>query len=140
MLWESLVGRRLFPGANDFEVYKKMREAQIQPLRPLRPDAPKPLIAVVMRALSAKEGDRYASVREMARQLALVLKHHRARRDLHVMLGREVIEARANLDIGRKTHDPADTTPVADMESGLMAVEGAKRGLLHWLPFFGNKK
>ncbi len=142
VLWESLVGRRLFPGNNDFEVYKKMREAQIQPLRPLRPDAPKPLVSVVMRALSAKVGDRYPSVREMALQLALVLKQHRARRDLHSMLGREVVEARANLDIGRKTHDPADETPIQDVDSALMTpAEGTvqKRGLLHWLPFLGKR-
>ncbi|RMH38711.1 MAG: serine/threonine protein kinase [Deltaproteobacteria bacterium] len=145
VLWEALVGRRLFDGATDFEVYKKMREAQIQPLRPLRPDVPKGLVAVVMRALSANEADRYPSVREMARQLALVLKEHRARRDLHVQLGREVVEARANLAIGRRTHDPADETPIQDVESAqLTPVEGAKpgqpqrRGLLHWLPWLGK--
>jgi len=140
VLWESLVGRRLFDGKNDFEVYKRMREAQVQPLRPLRPDIPKSLVNVVMRALSAREDGRYSSVREMARQLGIVLKGGRARTDLHELMATEVIACRSNLHIGRKTHDPADTTPVADMESGLMAVEGAKRGLLHWLPFFGSKK
>jgi serine/threonine-protein kinase len=140
VLWESLVGRRLFQGATDFEVYKRMRDAQIMPLRPLRPDIPRDLVAVVMRALSAKVQDRYPSAREMARQLGMVLKQHKARRDLHVMLGREVAEARANLHIGRKTHDPGDETPVQDVDSALMTpVAGTKRGLLHWLPFVRKK-
>jgi len=138
VLWESLVGRRLFEGKNDFEVYKRMRDARIQPLRPLRPDIPKSFVNVVMRALSPHEEDRYSSVREMARQLGIVLKSGRARRDLHELMAREVVDARAHLAIGRRTHDPADNTPVADVESALMPVEGDKRGLLHWLPFFGR--
>jgi hypothetical protein len=70
----------------------------------------------------------------------MVLKQHKARRDLHVMLGREVAEARANLHIGRKTHDPGDETPVQDVDSALMTpVAGTKRGLLHWLPFVRKK-
>jgi len=95
-----------------------------------------------MQALSARASDRYPSVREMARQLALVLKRSRGRQDLHSIVGREVIEVRAALDIGRKTQEPNHETPIQDADSALMSPAegtGERRGLLHWLPF-GRKR
>ncbi len=139
VLWEALVGRRLFDGENDFEVYKMMREGRIQPLRPARPDIPKHLITVVHRALSPTADDRYPSVREMARQLGRSLKASRARKDLHTLLGREVDTARRRLHLDRRTHDPNDTTPIADAESGEVTPLEGKWGLRHWLPFLKKR-
>lgn len=137
VLWESLVGRRLFQGENDFEVYKKIREAQVPPLRTLRGDLPPTVVTVVTRALSARVTDRYKSVRDMAHQLSIALKSSKSRSDLHQLMAQEVNDAREYLRIGRMTHDPAESTPVADLDEHT-PVEG-KRGLLHWLPFFGKK-
>jgi serine/threonine-protein kinase len=116
LLWEALVGRKLFEGTNDFDTYKKLREAQVPPLRPLRPDIPRSLVAVINRALAADENKRYPSVREMARELGAVLKTVREGRDLHVALGRSVVEARAGMGMGRRTGDPSTTTPIAELQ------------------------
>lgn len=36
VLWESLAGKKLFDGDSDFDVYTKIREGQVAPIRPLR--------------------------------------------------------------------------------------------------------
>jgi serine/threonine-protein kinase len=161
VLWEALVGRKLFDGANDFEVFTKVRNAQVAPLHPLRRDVPKELAAVIHRALSPSEGQRFASAREMGRQLSLVLRSARAPKDLHELLGRSVAEARENLSLGNRTMEPSTTTPVADWDPELMPfgddavdlpeapqrrrpstappLQEVKRGILHRIPFFRKK-
>jgi len=162
VLWEALVGRKLFDGANDFDVYTKVRNHQVQPLRPLRRDIPKSLITVINRALSAQEGERFPSTREMARNLGIVLKEGKARKDLHELLAKTVIEARSSLDLGRRTGEVSTTTPVADLEllgnreiaaaaeavragpeagtTGGEPIVERQRGLLHRIPFFGRRR
>ena len=159
VLWEALVGRKLFDGASDYEIFKKVREGRIQPLRPLRRDAPKSLVAVIQRALATREYDRFRSTREMARQLGLVLKGAPAPRDLHEVLGRTVVEARESLDMGSRTGEESSAaTPLAEIEeeltgkrSGVSAgrtrpppipgrPEEKRRGLLHRLGWLGRKK
>jgi len=124
VLWEALVGRKLFDGGNDFDTYKKLRECHVQPLRPLRPDVPKELVAVLNRALSAEVRARYPSTREMARELVHVLKSVKERKDLHVSLGRTVVEARTAMGMGRRTGEVSTTTPVAELEE----LAAARRG------------
>lgn len=118
VLWEALVGRKLFDGETDYDVYKKLRDGQVQPLRPLRRDVPRELTAVIHRALSTDESQRFASAREMATHLSQVLRSHRAPKDLHDLLGRTVIEARQGLALGRRTGELSSATPVADLEAG----------------------
>lgn len=142
VLWETLVGRRLFEGANDLEIYGKLRNAQVQPLRPERPDIPNQLVRVVHRALTPTIDQRYPSTREMARQLGMVLKKAKARHsDLHEALGSIVMSARARMNLGGRTGDREDQTPVESLtpEVGPLPVE-EKRGLLHRLPFFGRRR
>ena len=39
VLWEALAGQRLFEGKSDLDVFKLIRNCEIRPLAPLRPDA-----------------------------------------------------------------------------------------------------
>jgi eukaryotic-like serine/threonine-protein kinase len=144
VLWEALVGRKLFDGSNDFDTYKRLRECRVQPLRPLRPDLPRDLVAVIHKGLAPDPAQRFPSVREMARELVHVLKEVKERKDFHVALGRTVVEARAEMGMGRRTGDPSTTTPVAELEE-LAERESARaptggdvhpaRALLHRLGF-----
>jgi eukaryotic-like serine/threonine-protein kinase len=150
VLWEALVGRKLFEGETDFEVYKKVREAQVQPLRPHRRDVPRGFVSVINRSLAAGESQRFESAREMAHELGHVLKGGRSPRDLHQLLGRTVLEARETLELGRRTGEQSAATPVANLTAELeqeekaeieereVAADGTarRRGLLHRLPFF----
>jgi eukaryotic-like serine/threonine-protein kinase len=139
VLWEALVGRRLFDGATDFETYKLVRDALVPPLRPARADVPAPLAALVHRALSPGADQRFPSAREFARQLATVLKKSTMRRDLHHVLARSVWDARRDLGMGHRTGDPTTTTPIADVRDFTPPVE-ERKGLWHRLPFVGRRR
>jgi len=162
VLWEALVGRKLFDGQNDYEIYKKLRDGQIQPLRPLRRDVPRELAAVIHRALAADETQRFASAREMAGHLTDVLRSHRAPRDLTGLLGESARAAREAVGREPIEGEQSSTTPVADLEHGTPvtldrikqpaeptqspadraresretahAEPGARKGLLHKIP------
>ena len=144
VLWECLVGRRLFEGVNDFEVYRKVRDNQVVPLRPLRKDIPRSLIAVINRALAGRPEQRFSSARQMGKELTQVLRSSEAHRDLHGLLANSVADVRSSLAIGHQTREPASTTPVADYDSEAEVVFSEpvaepKRGLLHKLPFFRKR-
>jgi serine/threonine-protein kinase len=144
VLWEALVGRKLFDGATDYETYVKLRDAKVQPLRPFRPDIPAELATVVHRALAARPEQRFPNAREMGRQLSAVLhaelRKQKVRRDFHAVLARSVLDARNALGLGRRTGDPTTTTPVADLQLDFTPVPVAAperpRGLRHYLPFW----
>src|SRR3569623_2027545 len=115
VLWEALVGRKLFDGTTDYETYTRLRDCMVQPLRPLRPDVPQPFVAIVQRALSRNIDDRFPSAREMARQIGTTLKKVQLRKDLHTVLAKTVEEAREGMGLGPRTGDPSSATPVASL-------------------------
>ena len=69
VLWETLVGRRLFEGDNDIEVFGKVLDAEVAPPGSLVPGVPAELDAIVMRALARPAQDRFATARDMARAI-----------------------------------------------------------------------
>src|SRR4051812_13561216 len=97
VLWEALVGRKLFDGATDYETYCRLRDCMVQPLRPLRPDVPAQFAQVIHRALSPQIDTRFPNTREMAREIGTTLKKVQLRKDLHTVLARSVSEARQSL-------------------------------------------
>ena len=156
VLWEALVGRKLFDGATDYETYTRLRDCMVPPLRPLRPDVPQPFIAIINRALSANIDARFPSAREMARQIGTTLKKVQLRKDLHSVLAKSVADARQGMGLGVRTGDPSSATPIAQIvgddtprieltakvEASVAAGAMDKlRGLRHRLPsFLGGRK
>lgn len=159
VLWEALVGRKLFDGATDYETYTRLRDCMVQPLRPLRGDVPAPFAQIIHRALSPKVETRFPSTREMARQIGTSLKKVQLRKDLHTVLARSVAEARTSLGIGLRVNEASEATPIAEISlettppiAAVVSLPGAPseqpsdsgwsnavRGLRHYLPFFGKK-
>jgi serine/threonine protein kinase len=115
VLWESLVGRKLFDGVTDYETYTRLRDCMVQPLRPLRPDVPQPFAQIIHRALQSGADQRFPSTREMARQIGTTLKKVQLRKDLHTVLARTVSDARAGMGLGPRTGDPSSATPIAQI-------------------------
>jgi eukaryotic-like serine/threonine-protein kinase len=165
VLWEALVGRKLFEGSTDYETYTRLRDCMIQPLRPLRPDVPAPFVQIIQRALQPGIEQRFPSTREMARQIGTTLKKVQLRKDLHTVLAKSVAEARQGMGLGPRTGDPSSATPVAQivaddtprielspkvepvaaaqldaMDKIGKAMSDIGRGLRHKLPFFGRKR
>lgn len=114
VLWEALVGRKLFHGETDYDTFIKLRECMVQPLRPLRPDIPAGLVAVIHRALSPHIADRYPSARDMGRDLSTVIKHAHSRKDLHSLLSRSVMDALQEMNPADRPTDASSVTPIAE--------------------------
>jgi len=152
VLWEALVGRKLFDGETDYETYTRLRDCMVQPLRPLRPDVPAPFAQLISRALSPQVEARFPSAREMARQIGTTLKKVQLRKDLHTVLSRSVLDARSTLGAPGKVVEASEATPIAEIlgeATPRIEVPAANvdekiteklRGLRHYLPFFGRKR
>jgi serine/threonine-protein kinase len=69
VLWEALVGARLFKGDSEGEIVKKVLDAEVVRPSKLVPGLPAQLDDLVLRGLAANPGDRFATAREMARAL-----------------------------------------------------------------------
>lgn len=127
-LWEALVGEKLFQGATDVEVFRRVRDADIPPIADYRSDIPPSMLSVAHRALAPVPEQRYRSCREMARAIANVLRSVPEATDAHP-LGRSVVAARERLGLparvsftdfegGRpaKPSDSVDDDPVFELE------------------------
>jgi eukaryotic-like serine/threonine-protein kinase len=110
-LWEALTGHRLFEGANDLEVYEKLKAALIPPLRPLRPDLPRVLHSTIMRALKADPRDRFPTTREMTGELMHVIRSAKTRRDPAEEVAGRVADARAHFAGVARSEDSETPTP-----------------------------
>lgn len=60
VLYELLTGERAFKGDTDFVLLEKVRRVDVVPARELRPDLPRELERIMMKALGREAGDRYA--------------------------------------------------------------------------------
>lgn len=133
VLWEALVGRRLFAGPGDLDVFRKIRNGEVQPLGPQRSDLPAPLVAAVERALAVEPQDRFPSARAMANALADVLKNTSAPDDAQTLLGQRVVEARRRLGITRaptgEPHLPQRLAAGASVDVEFSEVEGEPSGI-----------
>lgn len=70
LLWELLVGERLFKADNPVETMAAIRRCEVPPLLERRPDVPEGLAAVVHRALRRDREERFPSAGELADALA----------------------------------------------------------------------
>lgn len=73
VLWEALAGRRLFDGADDGEVFLKVKNAKVPSLVEERPGLPDSVAKIVHRALAVNPEDRFANAREFALELSILL-------------------------------------------------------------------
>lgn len=97
VMWEMLVGQRLFDARNDLDVFKKIRACDVPPLLPLRPDVPPALAAAIARTLSLDPSKRPASAGELIALLSRVEGPEGEGRggDSQEQIGAAVEEARA---------------------------------------------
>jgi serine/threonine-protein kinase len=114
VLWEALSGERLFAGDTDQERIRKVRMAEVPPLRERRKDLPESLYAVVERALRAEPSERFENAELMARDLLRILgMDPLSAREL----GQSVVEARVALGLTpRSARPPSAPGPTQSTE------------------------
>lgn len=78
MLWEAVVGRRMWHKKGDVEVLTNIIKGQIPTLREAKPDAPEELIRICDRAIAKNRDDRYRSAAELQADLEAYLDSIRA--------------------------------------------------------------
>ncbi len=74
VMWEGLVGEKLFRGDTPLEILQSIQAANVPSLSEKREDVPAELHTIVHKALSADPADRYRSTSGMVRDLANVLR------------------------------------------------------------------
>lgn len=75
--WEVITTRRLFRGANDFDVLAKIRDGATEPPSAYNPACPPELDEIVMHALARRRDDRWPSAAVMRRALDSVRRTYR---------------------------------------------------------------
>jgi serine/threonine protein kinase len=69
VLYELLTGERAFKGDTDFVLLEKVRRVDVIPARDLRPDLPRELERIMMKALGREASERYAWASALAGDL-----------------------------------------------------------------------
>jgi serine/threonine-protein kinase len=69
VLWEMLTAQRLFAGETEIETFSKIVKSEVEPPSKHNPDVPPALDAIVLRGLAREAKDRFATARDMAREL-----------------------------------------------------------------------
>lgn len=69
VLYEILIGRRLFSGEFPVQVIFEVMQGRFTPPRQLEPAVPAELESICLKALQRDPADRYASARELAREI-----------------------------------------------------------------------
>ena len=76
LLWETLVGRRMWKHLGSGDRLQRAIEGQIEPLRQLVPEVPQALEQICLKALQPKPEDRYATAAELQAELETYLERH----------------------------------------------------------------
>jgi eukaryotic-like serine/threonine-protein kinase len=85
VLWEVLAGEKLFKGKDPLRVVGTIRDMDIPDLSEFRDDLPEFLREIIRKALRRNPIERYATSRDMARDLATLLRATDEATDSHVI-------------------------------------------------------
>ncbi len=125
VLWESLVGRRLFRGETNADTIVQVLHEELVAPSTLVPSIPAKLDEVVLKGLARNPGDRYANAQEFAEALddcgVPVAKPRDVSASVHKLLGAQVAKRRALVRNLASTPPPpmpgtsADGTPSSNV-------------------------
>jgi serine/threonine-protein kinase len=110
MLWEGIVGRRMWKGIPELAVVHDLINGRVPPLREAMPDVPEELARICERATAARPEDRYATAQEMHDALEEYLGAaggHTSARDVGKFVAERFAEDRAKVKalIESQLHD-----------------------------------
>jgi serine/threonine protein kinase len=79
MLWEALTGQRLFEGDNEFGVMNMIVNGVMRPPTAVKPEVPKELERIIMKALTVDREQRYQTTRELQLDLEAFAREQKVR-------------------------------------------------------------
>ncbi len=117
VLWEALATKRLFKGDGEAETLNRVLYDAIAPPSSVRPDVPKPLEAICMKALSRDVDERYATAQDFGDELekaARALNSVGSVRDvaecLQEVIGADLSQQRDAVRAWLARSEPSDST------------------------------
>ena len=114
VLWEVLAGEKLFKGKDPLKLVGTIRDMEIPDLAEFRADLPERLREIIGKALRRNPIERYDSSRDMARDLAALLRATEEATDSHV-IAQSVRWSREQLAQARPSEP--ETKPFAAQEA-----------------------
>ncbi len=94
ILYELLAGQPPFPGSGKSSILRKVVNEEAAPIGRLRPDVPRDLEAVCLRAIAPNQSRRYATAAELAEDLRRFLSGRTVRARRYWLPERGALEAR----------------------------------------------
>lgn len=76
VLYEMVTGELLYKDDDEITLLSQVRRAEVEPPSHIRPEIPKRLEDIIMRALSRDRGERYPSAQHLQRDLARFLRQY----------------------------------------------------------------
>ncbi len=125
VLWEILAGEKLFKGDDPLKVLGTIRASDTPDLAEFRDDLPQRLVEIINKSLRRNPIERYTSSREMARDLAMLLRTTNEVTDSHV-IAESVRWATARLERAQLSEPP--TKPFAARDA-LAEADSAEQTL-----------
>ena len=128
VLWEALVGRRLFEAENEGRLLTKILLEPVPSPREYVPSIPEELEMVVMCALARNRDDRFSTAREMAQALESVT---------HPSTASEIgnwVEHLAGKELAKRADRVTDIESRSDVHEGLVQMAASLSGQLPQAP------
>jgi serine/threonine-protein kinase len=122
VLWEVLAGEKLFKGKDPVKVLGTIRDSETPDLASIRDDLPERLLEIIDQALRRNPIERYASSRDMARDLAALLRDTEEVTDSHV-IAQSVRWAAEQLERSHRTEPPTKPFAAPDALSNAGSAE-----------------
>ena len=128
LLFEMLVGRRLFPGDNELSVLEAVRECDLPAPVDLNPSIPAVVDAMVRRALSKDPDDRFQTASDMQQEIESILNNldpTPGQADLAALMHRllnQPAPTHARATATPAPQKPATVTPATTVESAVRAA------------------
>jgi len=118
VIWETLMGERLFDGKTDIEIFKKIRACQVPSILDRRSDVPPALATVLDVSLAADPANRFANAEEFAQALSQIMKQTVGPSPASA-LGAAVVAARKQLN----PTDNSDDQPTTQHAAGEPSIQ-----------------
>ncbi|MEO8877038.1 MAG: protein kinase, partial [Polyangiaceae bacterium] len=122
VLWEGLVGKRLFEAENEGRLLTKILLEPVPSPQLFVPTSPRELNDIVMKALARNRDERFATAREMAQALETVMHPANA-----TEIG-EWVERLAGSELAGRADRVSDIESRSDIHEGLVSMAAALSG------------